>query len=66
MFEFGVSMLVRVFTVYLSKLKVQLLKVELDIKCESAEIAGAGLLGPSMTHATSSCLEIDSDIGSGV
>ena len=65
-FEFGVWTLVRVFTVYFSKLKVQLLKVELDIKCESVEIAGAGLLGPLMKHASSSCSEIDSDIGSGV
>lgn len=48
-FEFGVWTQVRVFTVYFSKLKVQLSKVELDIKCESVEIAGAGLLGPLMS-----------------
>lgn len=65
-FEFGVWTLVRVFTVYFSNVKGQLLKVELDInseqrKCEYCR--GRPLRAVDAAHEASSCSEIDSGLG---
>lgn len=65
-FEFGVWTLVRVFTVYFSNVKGQLLKVELDInseqrKCEDCR--GRPLRAVDAAHEASSCSEIDSGLG---